>query len=378
MCKRYGNPAPIEIANRFFTEQAEMQGTNMIVYLDMLAELAKEANRQGDHILVRGVTGSSFVSYLLGATEINPLKPHYYCPGCKAAVFDHSANDGWDLPKKQCACGKTMIADGHNIPFEAFRRILHRDTYFEVALSPGFLATAKSFTEDYFKGCKLTCEERKKNRLITIHVSSESSKCSFTFLTFEIFERRRALEKATATSFDTVAFCCNDVLREFQNANTDGIIEFTSDPAKKILRKVNPKSFHDLIQAAGFSHGTGVWLDNGEELIGKGFSAGTLIAYRDDVFNGIQEKMMARGLADTGFSYKVMGDVFMGHYERSGIPEEIQSNLKAIGMEDWFIDSMGKILYLFPKAHEVTYLKYSLALMWYKVNYPKEFNEMML
>lgn len=375
MCNRYGNPAPIEIENRFFTEQAEMQDTNMIVYLDMLAELAKEAKKQGEHILVRGVTGSSFVSYLLGATDINPLKPHYYCPGCKAAVFDDSANDGWDLPKKQCSCGKAMLADGHNIPFEVFRRILRRDTYFEVALSPGFLATAKSITEDYFKDCKLTCEERKKNRLITIHVSSESSKCSFTFLTFDASERFRALEKATATSVDQVSFCCNDVLQEFQNGNTDGTI---SDSVKNILRKANPKSFHDLIQILGLSHLTGFLPENGEELIVKGFSAGESIAHRDDIFNAIQEKMIARGLSDTGFSYRVMEDTFMGRYAKNGIPEDIKSHLKAIGMEDWFIDSIGRIMYLFSKSHDVSYFKVSFTLMWYKVNYPKEFNEIML
>ena len=53
MCKRYGNPAPIAITNRFLTEQAEMQNTDMIVYFDMLSALAAEARKRGEHICVR-------------------------------------------------------------------------------------------------------------------------------------------------------------------------------------------------------------------------------------------------------------------------------------------------------------------------------------
>ena len=108
MRERYGNPAPIEIMNRLLTEHAEMKETEMIVYLDMISVLASEAKKQGEHIRVRGGTGASFVAYLLGATEINPLAPHYYCPECGTVIFEGGVDDGWDLPKKVCSCGKEM------------------------------------------------------------------------------------------------------------------------------------------------------------------------------------------------------------------------------------------------------------------------------
>lgn len=56
----------------------------------------------------------------------------------------------------------------------------------------------------------------------------------------------------------------------------------------------------------------------------------------------------------------------------------MKKQLKDIGIEDWFADSIGKIQYLFPKAHGVTYVKLAATLMWYKIHYPKEFNEIML
>ena len=372
MCERYGNPAPIEITNRFLTEQAEMQNTDMIVYLDLLSLLANEAKKRREHIRVRGGTGASFVSYLLGATEIDPLKPHYYCPDCKTVMFDNSADDGWDLPHKQCPCGKIMIADGHNIPFEAY------NTGFDVSMSPNFWSAAKSITEDYFKDCKLTFREREENRIVTITVSSARSECSFTFCADEEFERYQALEQATATSFDRVPFYNDGVLHKFQKSDTDGITEFKTNFMKNMLNKVHPKSFRDLIQISGLSHGTGVWLDNAENLVEQGFSVSKVIAYRDDVFNYIQEKMIRKGLSNTGFAYRVMEDARRGLYAKNGIPNDIKMQLKSIAMDDWFIDSIGKIKYLFPKAHGATYIKLAATLMWYKIHYPKEFNEIIM
>ena len=37
--------------------------------------------------MARGTLASSFVSYLLGITEINPLIPHYICSKCKYIEF---------------------------------------------------------------------------------------------------------------------------------------------------------------------------------------------------------------------------------------------------------------------------------------------------
>ena len=287
MRKRYGNPAPIEIMNRLLTEHAEMKETDMIVYFDMLSVLATEARKQGEHIRVRGGTGASFVAYLLGATEINPLKPHYYCPECGTVIFDNGVDDGWDLPKKVCLCGIEMQTDGHDIPFETYRHVVQRNTSFDLSMSPNFWHVAKSLIKDYFKDCELTAEEREDNRIITYTITSDKSVCAFTFLADTEFEQYQALERATATSFERVAFAQNKVLSEFGCGNTDGIPEFRANFYKDMIEEVSPESFYDLIQIAGLSHGTGVWLDNAKDLINQGIPVSKVIAYRDDVFNQI-------------------------------------------------------------------------------------------
>ena len=362
MCKRYGNPAPIAITNRFLTEQAEMQNTDMIVYFDMLSALAAEARKRGEHICVRGGTGASFVAYLLGATGINPLKPHYYCPECHKVVFDGSADDGWDLAGGKCSCGQEMCTDGHDIPFETYRHVVRRNTSFDVSVSPEFIPYAKAVVQDYFRDCKLTPDEREPGRVITFAVSSGSGECSVTLCADDEMTRHKALEEATGTRFERVRFAFDTVLKEICSCHAYGI-------AERFMKDFAPKTFHDLIQIQGLS----LWGADADTPILRGYPVGKAIAYRDDVFNRIQEKMLANGMADTGFAYRVMEDTRRGLYAKNGVPDDVRADLKAIGMEDGFVEAIGRIRYLFPKAYGVACVRSAAIRAWYKLNYPEEF-----
>jgi len=377
MTARYGRSCPIEITNRFFTERAEMQGSDIIVYFDMLSLIVREAERQAEHIWVGGGTGASFVAYVMGATDVNPLKPHYYCPECHRVVFDESSSDGWDLPKKRCVCQKDMQRDGHNIPFETYRHVVQRNTSFGVWLSPQFIPTALSVAREYFKDFETEVVTHKENEPTVFKVTVKNGGCSFSFFPREDFNRYKMLERITATSFSRAEFACDEVLSAFGKADTDSVIEFKSEFMKNILKSFSPSSFCGLMQCFGLAHGTGVWHDNAEKLVTDGFPLSRTIAYRDDVFNYIRDKLMEKGLCDSGFAYKIMEDTRRGVYAKTGISDPVRSNLRSINAEDWFIDSICKIRYLFPKAHAVNYMKLAAIQMWYKLNYPKEFAEIM-
>ena len=378
MAERYGNPAPMEITNRLLTEYAEMQDTDVIVYFHLLSVMALTAQKRGEHIHVRGHTGTSFAAYLLGATKINPLKPHYFCPACRSVIFDSRAGDGWDLPKKRCSCGTTMQSDGHNLPFEVYRHLLRKGTGFDLAVSPEYLPSAEITVRDYFRDCQLTSERREPGKVFTFTVSSEKSECSLTLCPDDNLSRYRALESATATCFERIPFFSAEILKEFREGSTDGIGGFQADFMKNMLHSLSPGSFRELIQIAGLAHGTGVWLDNGKSLIESGHSVADVIAYRDDVFHCIRDQLLARGMAGTGFACKVTEETRRGIYARDGIPDHIRLLLQSIGVEDWLIGSIGKIRYLFPKAHGVADVRSAATLMWYKIHYPKEFREIML
>ncbi|MBP3368538.1 MAG: helix-turn-helix domain-containing protein [Clostridia bacterium] len=381
--ERYGYSVPIEIMNRFLSEYAEMQNTDWIVCFDLLSALVAEAGEHGEHIHLLGGTGSSFIAYLFGASEINPLKPHYYCPHCRIVIFDHNTDDGWDLPKRKCSCGKEMQRDGHNIPFEAYRQVGQTELNCFVSISPNFRKWIKPLFDEYFKDCQVSAIERERDGgiMYTIFSGLKSSKtpvCSFTFLEYVQNERYQALERATATAFDRVDFLSTEILAEFRKCNTDGVIEFDTIFCKNMINEVIPDSFHGLVQIAGLSHGTGVWFNNAKELINQGISVSNVIAYRDDVFNRIEKQIMCKGIVNTGYAYKIMEDTRKGVYFRDGVSDELKKQLKDIEIEDWFIDSIGKIQYLFQKAHGITIVKLAVTLMWYKTHYPKEFSEIML
>ena len=44
------------------------------------------------------------------------------------------------------------------------------------------------------------------------------------------------------------------------------------------------------------------------------------------------------------------------------------------GIPKWYVDSMRKIRYLFPKAHSVEYVTDYLRMIWYKIYHPAAYN----
>jgi len=121
----YGDPLPIEISSRLTKELNRIIGEKdsyAVNYL-LARDIVKKANDDGYFVGSRGSVGSSFVAFLTGITEVNPLAPHYYCPKCKRLEWNNDPKyiSGIDLPEKKCPdCGVPMERNGQNIPFETF------------------------------------------------------------------------------------------------------------------------------------------------------------------------------------------------------------------------------------------------------------------
>ncbi len=145
-----------------------------------------------------------------------------------------------------------------------------------------------------------------------------------------------------------------------------GIPEFGTGFTRQMLVDTQPDKFDMLVRLSGYSHGTGVWLGNAQDLIKSGTaSVSQTIGCRDD----IMLYLMEMGI-DANTAFKSMENVRKKNKQLTD--EQVQA-MREHHVPEWYIDSCHKIEYLFPKAHAVAYVLMAFRIAWYKVHYPLAF-----
>ena len=414
----YGETPPILCWSRLAEEKAALEESDAIMSLAVLEKIATAAEKNNTLIAEAGQISSSFAAWLMGATKINPLPPHYRCPQCGKTEFVSDVKDGFDLPPKNCTCGMEMVRDGHDLPYDGYAKAVHGKIGVEIRVSSTFIPVAADIIKTFYKG---------KATIIPVRFrDTENDRAAYSEK-YVVISDREDIPPISKDGFwyaDSAEFwywwkdeVVYTLISSKQIELIEKLCEKTGAELPALLENVTPEmseslyqkrccdsahiasstkplcenlahSFELILKLDGFTRGTGVWCDrwmhngiemccsNGERLVKEARANLLQIpAFREDVWNDVSAALSNCGIRYNGLATEVMEATRKGQYQRRGMSERLEDMLLTIKLPEWYTEYLKNVMYLFPKGHCLAMLLIDIVLEWYRNNYPEVYQQ---
>lgn len=222
----YGDKLSDEVKERLEYELKGIEENEGFASIYMIEhELVKKSNEAGYLVGSRGCSGASFVSFLAGITETNPLPAHYLCKKCKHTDFDviditgfRYGDLGIDLPNKKCpVCGEMLSKEGYDLPVETFLGFhMNKEPYFSMNFASEYRREAQCGVAD-IEGIGEIC------RAGTISTLSKRQSMAYATKYFKEKKGRRKKESISKVSEKLVG------VRKGSGVHPGGIIVVPKD-----------------------------------------------------------------------------------------------------------------------------------------------------
>ncbi len=315
----YGEVVPQEISNRIDWELDAINRMEMDYVFLFLKELMEKNELLSNDIMLRGACSCSFVLYLCGISNYNPL-------------------DYGLTPYFAFGIGKDKRIDiDVNVPVNVYEQVRKSCKILEdvVHIFPS-------------NDAQLSC-----NLLRRLDISPESIRLDDSDV-LSLFN----IPNIFGTNSEETAEIKYGVL---------GLSEFKSPIAINMLDDVKIASFCDVYKIYGLLHGTDTWLGNAEQLIreNKAFLRDVISSY-EDVF----DYLLSKGIKGED-AFRIADRVRKG----LGVSNTDKELMYFSGVTEWYIDSCQKIKYLLPRTQCISYTLNLWRRAYFKLNNPKEFYE---
>lgn len=149
---------------------------------------------------------------------------------------------------------------------------------------------------------------------------------------------------------------------------TLSIADLTDDTFDDIIFTCSPKNFENVVKVCGLYYSIGGWLCNVHNLICGGTAElNEVVAVREDIV----DHLISKGV-EPAVAIDIMEKTSFGGPKTKLTSEHIQT-MREHNVSEWYIESLKKFRFLFPKSVIDEYAKYIVELAWYKLYHPREY-----